>query len=455
MRTHAVLLLLLAISGCASLPEPYPKPLQHASETPKIVGTRGPLSRTETTAVLAKLGIKPDDADLLRSHLAIEKDIADSPLITGNDVRLLRDGEPTFSAMFHAIKSARHTLNLEYFIFDDIKSHGESLGDLLVAKRQEGVAINVLYDDFGSASTSTAFFDRLKSSGVQLVRFNPINPVTLPAANHRDHRKILVADGSTAIVGGVNMSASYESSRIRRSAGEPQTPDNLHWHDIDLLIRGPAAAGLQALFLQHWQEQKGPALAPADYFAKPAPQGNEVVRVIGSTPSKDLPRYYLTMLSAINSADKEIYLSAAYFVPTRLEKQYLMDAAKRGVDVRLLLPGISDSQKALEVQHSHYEDLLEAGVKIYEARNEVLHAKAVTIDGVWTIVGSSNFDYRSVLFNDEVDVVVLGQETALELQQIFKSDLKSAKHISLEEWKKRPVLQTLTDHVARFLEEML
>jgi cardiolipin synthase len=451
-----VLILPLLIAACASVPEPHPQPVAaDQAATPRIIGAHGPLSRQESKALLARLGLNADNADLLRTHLAIENDIADTPLIAGNDVRLLRDGEPTFAAMFQAIRSARHHVNLEYFIFDDIRNGGQSLSDLLVNKRKEGVAVNVIYDGFGSATTPKPFFEKLQAAGVKLVEYNPINPLNPVSTNHRDHRKILVADGVTAIVGGINMSLSYEPSRLRRSAVESLTPSNARWRDTDMLIKGPAVAELQKIYMQHWQEQKGPAMEDGVYFPKATPRGDEVIRIIGSAPSKELPRYYLTLLSAINNADQSIYLSAAYFVPTRQERQLLIDAAKRGVDVRLLLPSVSDSPSAIEVQHSHYDDLLEAGIKIYETQNEILHAKTVTIDGVWSILGSSNFDHRSVLFNDEVDVVALGRETARELKRMFDDDMKTAKRIELKDWKQRPALQNMKDHVARFWEEML
>lgn len=456
MRKLIPLLLLLA-TGCASVPDVAPKATGSAKNTdiPTVVDRHGPLSRKDTKALLARLGMKAGDTDLLRTHLAIEQEVAETPLVTGNDVHLLRNGEQTFSTMLATLKSAKRHINLEYFIFEDVKLGNESLGDLLVAKRKEGVTINVIYDGLGSSATPKSFFDRLKEAGVQIVEFNPPNPLNPVSLNRRDHRKILIVDGTKAIVGGVNLSVTYESSRIKRSAGEATQQGSTRWRDTDMLIEGPAVAELQKVFMQHWQDQQGPLLAEAAYFPKPPNKGNEVVRIISSAPSKDMPRYYVTLLSAIRNADKNIYLSSAYFVPTRQEKQDLIDAAKRGVDVRLMLPGISDSASSLKVQHSHYEDLLEAGVKIYERQNDILHAKTVTVDGVWSVIGSSNFDHRSVLFNDEVDVIALGPETAAELKDMFENDVKTAQKIDLTDWKNRPALQNLQDNLSRFWEDLL
>jgi cardiolipin synthase len=346
--------------------------------------------------------------------------------------------------MFRAIRNAKDHINLEYYILEDIENDGEHLSDLLIAKRQEGVAVNIIYDSFGSDSTKTDFFKRLKEGGINLVAFNPVNPLDPQSLNNRDHRKILVADGATAIVGGINLSTTYQSSASGKSAGIEGKPD-ARWRDTDMEIDGPVVAQLQTLFLDHWNSQKGPPLYTKNFFPTVPPKGNEVVRVIGSTPERGIPRYYVTLLSAIRNAEKSIRVTAAYFVPTDQEEEDLIAAARRGVDVRLLLPDESDSERALAVGRSHYSDLLEAGVKIYETQNLVLHSKTAVIDGVWSVVGSSNFDRRSVLFNDEVDAVVLGAATAQELQAMFDNDTKGAKQIDLASWRRRSILQRVNE----------
>jgi cardiolipin synthase len=173
--------------------------------------------------------------------------------------------------------------------------------------------------------------------------------------------------------------------------------------------------------------------------------GREVVRIVGSTPDKDVPHFYVTQLSAIRNAEKNVWLSTAYFVPTDQEEQDLIAAARRGIDVRLLLPSDSDSKMALAVGRSHYGYLMEAGVKIYEVQNEVLHSKSASIDGVWTAIGSSNFDPRSVVFNDEVDAIVLGTDTAAQFERIFQQDLSKATPIDREQWRRRPLGQRLVE----------
>jgi cardiolipin synthase len=442
MRTRTVLAVCALLAGCAAVPKVDDTPPAQANT--QIVGARGPLTPGQSKALLDKIAPEPGDAGILKRHLAIEEAVAETPLVAGNSTQLLVDGTQTFAAMFAAIKSAKATINLEYYIFEDVESGGEHLGDLLIAKLQEGVAVNIIYDSYGSSATKPEFFKRLKAAGINVVEFNPVNPLNPISLNNRDHRKMLVVDGARAIVGGINLSSTYQSSGPGKSGGVENKPGQ-HWRDTDLQVVGPVVAQLQTLFLEHWSQQKGPPLDNGKYFPVVPAKGTEVVRIVGSTPDKGIPRYYVTLLSAIRNAEKNIWMSAAYFVPTDQEEEDLIGAARRGIDVRLLLPSDSDSKMAMAIGRSHYASLLKAGVKIYEIQNEVLHSKTASIDGVWTAVGSSNFDPRSVVFNDEVDALVLGSVTAQDFQGMFDGDTSNARQIDLATWRRRPVSE-------RFLE---
>ncbi len=437
------------LAGCATVPE-FDTQAGHQAPGvagPAISGARGPLSAARSKALLDRLG--GGGGGFLARHLAIEQEISDGPLIAGNRTTILRDGPAAFHAIFAAIAAARQRVDLEYYILENVTSEGVALADLLVRKRGEGVAINVIYDSFGSSATSADFLARLTAAGVATVPFNPVNPLAAGLAyapNHRDHRKILVADGKLAIIGGVNLSADYQSNPS--SSGSATAEVAPRWRDTDLQIEGPAVTELAALFAAHWSEQGGGALTGGTP-APPQPQGNEVVRIIGSTPDRAIPRYYVTLLSAIRNAGLSISITAAYFVPTHEEAEDLANAARRGVKVRLLLPDASDSPRAIDVAHSHYDDLMEAGVEIHETHGLVLHAKTVVIDGVWSIIGSSNFDQRSVLFNDEVDAVVLGPQTATALEAIFEADLAATTRIDPAAWQRRPLGQKLREHLSR------
>ena len=391
--SFGILALLLGCTGvlaaCASVPN-VGKTIQASEESdqpPTLVGSHGPLSEEQSAAILDRVKNQVGDTDLLDRHLKAEQALAGSPLVVGNQTKILRDGEETFRAMFAAMDGAKQQINLEYYIFEDVESDGRKLGDLLVDKRQAGVAVNVIYDSYGSLGTPSAFFKRLKAAGVQLVEYNPVNPLDATngySLNDRDHRKILVVDGSTAIIGGVNLSSAYQSHPFGRFVGSDGQPA-AYWRDTDLQIKGPAVAQLQKLFVQHWVAQKGPPLDQTTFFPSVPPKGKQLLRIIGSTKDDTIPRYYATMLSAIFNAEKTVWVTTAYFVPTDEEEDALVRAARRGVDVRLLLPGSSDSELALAVGHAAYTDLLEAGVRIYETQYEVLHSKITVIDGVWSV----------------------------------------------------------------------
>ncbi len=445
---------LIVLSGCATVPD-YSITAGPAGIAPAMEGARGPLSAARSKALLDRLGGPP--GGFLWRHLAIEQAIADGPLVLGNRTTILRDGPAAFRAIFAAIAAARLRVDLEYFIIEDVTSDGVTLGDLLARKRAAGVAVNLIYDSYGSSATPTAFFERLRGLGVAMTAFNPVNPLLAGsdyAPNRRDHRKILIADGKLAIIGGVNLSVDYQSNPLAAGRARPEGAGP-QWRDTDLQIEGPAVAELAALFAAHWSQQSKDMLTGPPPGAPIASQGREVVRIIGSTPDHDIPRYYVTLLSAIGNAGLSISITAAYFVPTRQEAEDLADAARRGVKVRLLLPDSSDSQRAIDVAHSHYADLMEAGVEIYETHGLVLHAKTVVIDGVWSIIGSSNFDQRSVLFNDEVDAVVLGPETAGALELIFADDLAAATRIDPLAWGRRPLGLWLRERFSRGWESLL
>ena len=221
------------------------------------------------------------------------------------------------------------------------------------------------------------------------------------------------------------------------------------------MIEGPAVADFQRLFLDTWKRQKGEELPERTYFPKLPPQGDEVVRVIGSTPRRDHPAFYITLLSAIRTSESRIWITNSYFAPTEEEVQDLIAAGKRGVDVRLILQGETDAPKVRDAARSHYADLLAGGVKIFEMQDAILHAKTAVIDGVWSAVGSSNIDARSVVFNDEVDAIVLGRTTGALLEKDFERDVGSSREIDAKTWSRRPLWHKVKEFFSRFWAPLL
>jgi cardiolipin synthase len=463
IRLWAVRLLaagqLAVMASCASIPafDSIDGATDAVHAPPRLSNAHGPLTARQSKAILDKLRRQTPDADILGRHLAFTEAIADSPMTVGNKVTLLRDGQASFRAIFRVIAGAKEHINLEYFTFEDVEQDGRQLVDLLIEKQTAGVQINIIYDAAGSSSTPPALFARLKQAGVNSLEFNPLNPLKSKksyAPNSRDHRKILVVDGTTAIIGGVNISKVYSSNIFSSTSGAKdgaavtaRAPD--FWRDTDVELEGPAVADLQRLFLATWERQRGDPLKPSAFFPEKASSGTQLVSVMGSTPDHDVPLYYITLLSAIRNAESRIWLTAAYFVPTHEEMRDLIAAARRGVDVRVMLPSHSDSAIALNIGRSHYADLLEAGVKVYEIREVILHSKTTVIDGVWSAVGSSNFDKRSVRFNDEVDAVILGRETGAQMETAFQDYIASSDAIDRKVWVRRPLPQKLKQTISR------
>lgn len=455
--SRLLVLVCLTIGGCVSLNEPVTLPaVVPTNPALEVVGARGPLTQRQANAVLAPLKLASPDAGVMKMHLAIEQAVAGTPLIAGNRTHLLKDGWQTFPAMFAAIRAATRSVYLEYYIFDNVECGGMHLSDLLLQKRAAGVEIAVIYDSFGSSATSSAILDTLREAGVQLIAFNPLNPLKARfhwSINDRDHRKMLIADERVAIIGGINMATDYENGPPHGSEPEPASNGQPapYWRDTDLKIEGPAVAALVKVYRDHWQQQGGAPLAAASEPGTDAPRapGTDIIRIISSSPDALAPRYYATVLSAINTAQRSVRLTTGYFVPTRQERGALKAAARRGVDVELLLPSQSDSPASLAVQRSSYGDLMKAGVRVFERAGVILHSKAIVVDGVWSVIGSSNFDHRSVLFNDEVDAVVLGTETAGGLEALFRSDLESARRIDRADWEHRGASERIKELVYR------
>ncbi|MGY8904297.1 MAG: cardiolipin synthase [Burkholderiales bacterium] len=428
------------MAACSSLPTVVPDLARRIGASTPLSGAYGPLSAVQSKAILERLKSRSTSTSIFDRHLALEEAIVGSPLTIGNQVVLLQDGPATYRAMFAAIDAARDHIHMETYIMDDDEV-GQRFAQTLMAKQRQGVQVHLIVDSAGTFDTPKVFFQRLIDSGIKVLEFNPINPLLARkewSLNQRDHRKLLIVDGRTAFLGGINISSVYSGGSFSQKAQSGNTA-TVAWRDTDLQLRGPVVAEFQKLFLATWEAQKGASLAVKNYFPLPENVGQQVVRAIGSSPEDPYSLIYATLLSAIGSAEISVRVTNAYFVPDPQLLTALEAAAGRGVEVVLILPSQTDSWLTFHAGRGYYHQLLVAGVKIYERRGVILHSKTALIDGVWATVGSTNLDWRSFLHNYELNAVVLGTEFGSQVQAMFDKDLAASDAITLAQWERRPL----------------
>jgi cardiolipin synthase len=450
------------LAGCASVPQLDREMLRSERAPVRLEGAHGPLTPAQSEKILEDLKKRSPDTSIFDRHVAVEEKLSDNPLSVGNQVTLLEDGKATYASMLAAIRGARRHVHVESYIFegDDV---GREFAKALVERRRAGVKVRVMYDSVGSTDTPREFFDELRAQGVEVVEFNPVKPGTVLSEglrlNHRDHRKLAIVDGRIAFLGGINISSVYTPSG--RSAGSGSsggssgsTKKNVPyadkpWRDTALRLEGPVVADLQRAFVEMWESQTKQKIDAGGLFPKLQPVGNQVVRAIDSRPEEGANPSYVALISAIETAQQSVHVTIAYFVPHPTLLEALKAAARRGVDVRMILPSRTDSWLVINAGRSYYEDLLEAGVKIYERRARLLHAKTAVIDGVWATVGSTNLDWRSLSTNAELNAVVLGPEFGAQMEAAFAKDIAASDDITKEKWAARPFADRIREQAAR------
>lgn len=380
-----------------------------------------------------------DRSSALEQLLGMQQRISGFPLVAGNDVTLLIDGPRTYDRIYDAITEAQHYVHLESFIVADDEV-GEQLSRRLVDAVGRGVAVRLMFDGLGSVNTSAEYFDNLRSEGLQVREYNSPDPTRNAALwriNHRNHRKLAVVDGHTAFLGGINFAGVYASSSA--SAPGPEEGQDEGWRDTHLRVAGPVVADFAMLFARNWSEAGDPLPPDLAQPATDAPVGPYLVSALKSDGGDDDEfAIYETYLAAMRLAERRIWLTHAYFSPDKAFLETVEAAARRGIDVRILLPGFIDFEMILYASRSSYHRLLEAGVHIYERDDALLHAKTAVIDGVWSTVGSANLDVRSFVHNDEVNAVVVSVEFARQMEAQFEKDLARSREVTMSEWRQRP-----------------
>ncbi|MCD2423708.1 cardiolipin synthase [Niabella pedocola] len=374
-----------------------------------------------------------------------------SPLTGANQVELLLNGEEKFPRVLEQLRTAKHHIHIEYYIYENDET-GNAIADLLIEKVQQGVEVRFIYDDFGSHSIRRKLVKRLRSAGVKAFPFHKIIFIALAnRLNYRNHRKIIIIDGHTAFVGGINVSNKYWN--------KPEFNNKLYWRDTHLMIRGPGVYYLQYLFLADWNFCAGDQLSINEQFF-PAPHtlyqpGNTLVQTAASGPDSDQPTILYAMLRAISLAKKELLITTPYFIPGESIMEALIVAAYSGIRIRILVPGISDSLLVNTAANSYYATLLKAGVEIYRYKKGFVHAKTLVSDRNLVMVGTANMDHRSFDLNFEVNALVYDAPIADQLARAFENDLLDAEQIDAEKWLSRPLYIQLFEKTCRLLSPLL
>ena len=360
------------------------------------------------------------------------------PPASGNNATFLPDGTSFFPVMLEAINTAKHHVHLEFYIWNRDRA-GVMVRDALTKAAQRGVKVRALVDEMGSLTLTRRFFAPLIAAGGEFSWFGTFSPLRgMFHLNLRNHRKLLVADGVTALTGGMNIGEEYWGG----SGGPP-------YRDLGVRLRGPVVRQLAEVFSQDWYFATGKALTSADYYPEVDVCGEVGVQVVPGAPDNDVDEVQLSTLAMLHLAEKRIRVMTPYFVPEPPLLAALQLAAMRGVDVAILVPAKCDHFYLTHVMRSYYDDLLPHGVRICEYHPRLLHAKALTVDGLFTMVGSANLDTRSMRLNFELNVILACKETTLAVDRYFDGNAADAREVSLEEYQRRPLLHKIAEAVFR------
>lgn len=374
----------------------------------------------------------------------------------GNKVYLYPDGKSMLLSLLKSIHNAKHHIHIEFYIFED-DSVGRLLRDALIDKAREGIKIRVLYDDVGCWKVNKSFYEQMLCEGIEVQGFLKVRfPVFTSKVNYRNHRKIVVIDGKTGFIGGMNIAKRYIYGFEWGI-----------WRDTHAKITGKAVYGLQTAFLIDWFAVERALITSPEYFPKNIysdfkdtnedglVSGSSIVQIVTSDPVgkwRDIMQGYVM---AINNARNYIYIQTPYLLPTEPVLTALQTAALAGVDVRIMIPRRGDSWIIHKGTMSYIDDMLEAGVKVYMYRKGFLHSKLMVSDDLISTVGSTNMDFRSFEHNFEANAFFFGKETALAIKDIFLEDIKSSLLLTTKIWNSRSVKNKISESVIRLFSPLL
>ncbi|MDO8281341.1 MAG: phospholipase D-like domain-containing protein [Thermodesulfovibrionia bacterium] len=361
------------------------------------------------------------------------------PFTENNYIRILENGEEIFQTILNSVSSARKIIFIEFYLFKDDDT-GNTLAELLKEKSREGVTVYLLYDHFGSLLTSKDFWSELKKAGIKYHVSHPFKLFSPRRYIYRNHKKLLIVDGEKAFTGGFNIADEYHGFIKKKQKT---------WRDIGIYLEGPIVHSLSELFMKSWRRWKG---IPIEFDSKTeySMTGIQAIPIFAST-GRARRRMRRLLIQSIKNSKNNIYITTAYFLPSRKLFEALEHAAKRGVLITLLLPGKSDIKSVYYASRAYYSKLLSAGVRIYNYQGTVLHAKTAVFDGIWSIVGSTNLDFQSLSRNDESNVGILDKSFSSKMIEVFNNDLQQSTKIIGDTWANRPFHQKILEKVFSFI----
>jgi cardiolipin synthase len=366
-------------------------------------------------------------------------------LAEGNRIDILKNGVRIFPAMLTAIRNAKKTINAEFYIYWD-GAIGREFAEALAERSRAGVKVNVVLDAVGSAGMSHDMTEFMRRNGVSVEWYHPLRWYTLSRFNHRTHRKLLIVDGEIGFSGGVGIADCW--------LGDAETED--HWRETVVRVEGPVVTQMQFAFMDNWVKSRGELLTGLEYFPRVESRGNCLTQVIKSSPSEGSSTVKLMFVVSIVCAQRSIYINSAYFVPDSDTIRALEGAVRRGVDVRVIVPGeFTDVPIVRHAGRLFYSQMLRRGIRIFEYQPTMMHAKTMVVDGIWTSIGSSNFDDRSFRLNDEVNVNVYDEDIAVQMEKMFFEDLSRSEEITPRRWLKRPWMDRMKERVAGWFKPQL
>jgi cardiolipin synthase len=366
-------------------------------------------------------------------------------ILGGNRTQALVNGSEIFPSMLQAIRGAQKTINFETYIYWS-EAIGKEFADAFAERARAGVKVHVLIDWVGSSKMDKSYLDEMEQAGVEVHKYHPLKWYNLARMNNRTHRKLLVVDGKIGFTGGVGIAGQW--------TGHAQDPD--HWRDMHYRVEGPVVAQMQAVLIDNWIKTTGKVLDGPDYFPELKAVGDDHAQMFSSSPQGGSESMRLMYLLALTAAQKTIQLSISYFVPDDMTRQILIDAAKRGVKVQIIVPGeYIDVDVVRRSSRGMWGELLQAGIEIHEYQPTMYHCKVMIVDGLMVSVGSTNFDDRSFRMNDEANLNIYNTQFAAKQIDIFNDDLKYSRRITYDAWKNRPLTEKLHERLAGLISPLL